>query len=106
MTDAPTQLPPPKASPAEPNSTAGRLVWPGAVLVAVACYFGLAYLGDAFTHESTDDAFIAGHVVSVAPRVAGQISAVAVMDNQLVHSNDLLVAIAPADLTMTVAAWK
>jgi membrane fusion protein (multidrug efflux system) len=73
------------------------------VLVAVACYFGLAYLGDAFTHESTDDAFIAGHVVSVAPRVAGQISAVAVMDNQLVHSNDLLVAIDPADLTMTVA---
>ena len=103
MADAETQIALPKAASVPPSPAAGRLVWPGALLVAVACYFGLNYLGVAFNHESTDDAFIAGHVVSVAPRVAGQIAAVRVVDNQLVHSNDLLVEIDPADLTMTAA---
>jgi membrane fusion protein (multidrug efflux system) len=74
----------------------------GALLVAVAGYFGLKYLGNAFTHETTDDAFIAGHVISVAPRIAGQVITVAVVDNQLVHSNDLLVEIDPADFNMTL----
>jgi membrane fusion protein (multidrug efflux system) len=73
------------------------------LLVAAACFFGLNYLGDVFTHESTDDAFIAGHVVTVAPRVAGQMAVVRVLDNQLVHSNELLMEIDPADLAMTAA---
>ena len=87
---------------ADPKPRTGWLVLAGAVLVAVAAYFGLKYLGDAFTHETTDDAFIAGHVISVAPRVAGQVITVAVVDNQVVHSNDLLVEIDPADFNMTL----
>jgi membrane fusion protein (multidrug efflux system) len=63
----------------------------------VLLYFGLSYLNLFLTHESTDDAFIEGHVVAIAPRVAGQVRAVPVLDNQLVHSNDLLVEIDPAD---------
>src|ERR1019366_6405069 len=55
------------------------------------------------THESTDDAFIAGHIVSIAPRISGQVAAVHILDNQLVHSNELLVEIDPADYAMTVA---
>jgi membrane fusion protein (multidrug efflux system) len=55
------------------------------------------------THESTDDAFVEGHVVSVAPRISGQVLAVHVLDNQIVHSNELLVEIDPADYAMTVA---
>ncbi|MES1180824.1 MAG: HlyD family secretion protein, partial [Verrucomicrobiota bacterium] len=76
-----------------------------AVTVALAglFYLGLDYLADTFSHESTDDAFIAGHVVSIAPRVAGQVVAVHVLDNQLVRSNDLLVEIDPADYAVTVA---
>ena len=66
-------------------------------------YFGIAYLADVFTHESTDDAFIAGHIVSIAPRIAGQVSAVHVLDNQMVRSNDLLVEIDPADYAITVS---
>src|ERR1022692_3528446 len=79
------------------------LVWPAAVTLAVVLYFGIAYLADVFTHESTDDAFIAGHIVSIAPRIAGQVAAVHVLDNQMVHSNDLLVEIDPADYAMTVS---
>jgi membrane fusion protein, multidrug efflux system len=69
----------------------------------VLLYFGLTLLNDTMTHESTDDAFIAGHIVSIAPRIDGQVSAVHVLDNQMVHSNDLLVEIDPSDYAITVA---
>src|ERR1017187_5106109 len=79
------------------------LVWPAAIVLAGLLYFGITYLVGVFTHESTDDAFIAGHIVSIAPRIAGQVVAVHVLDNQMVHSNDLLVEIDPADYAMTVS---
>src|ERR1017187_4573889 len=79
------------------------LVWPAALTLAVVLYFGIAYLADVFTHESTDDAFIAGHIVSIAPRIAGQVVAVHVLDNQMVRSNDLLVELDPSDYAITVA---
>jgi membrane fusion protein (multidrug efflux system) len=80
-----------------------KFIWPAAIVLAAGLYFGIAYLVEVFTHESTDDAFIAGHIVSIAPRIAGQVAAVHVLDNQMVHSNDLLVEIDPADYAMTVA---
>ncbi|HEY4973061.1 MAG TPA: HlyD family secretion protein, partial [Steroidobacteraceae bacterium] len=82
---------------------APKFLWPAGVALAALLYFGIAYLVDVFTHESTDDAFIAGHVVSIAPRISGQVAAVHVLDNQLVRSNDLLVEIDPADYAITVA---
>ncbi len=78
-------------------------IWPAAVLLAALLFVGLDYFFDALTHESTDDAFIAGHVVSIAPRIDGQVSAVHVLDNQLVRSNDLLVEIDPSDYAIAVA---
>src|SRR5450756_97603 len=103
--DTPPTAPPPAGVVTAPATNYGspKYVWPAAVVLAVLIYFGLAYLADTFTHESTDDAFIAGHVVSIAPRVAGQVAAVHVLDNQLVHSNDLLLALDPADFAVTVA---
>ena len=100
---------PPTATP--PVKTGGKLssplfIWPAAIALAVLLYFGLDILVDSFTHESTDDAFIAGHVVSIAPRVAGQVAAVHVLDNQMVRSNDLLVEIDPADFATTSAQKK
>jgi membrane fusion protein (multidrug efflux system) len=72
-------------------------IWSAAIALAVLLYLGLVLLADTLTHESTDDAFIAGHIVSIAPRIAGQVSAVYVLDNQLVRSNEPLVDIDPAD---------
>ena len=80
-----------------------KFLWPSAIALAVLLYFGIAYLVTVFTHESTDDAFIAGHIVSIAPRVAGQVTAVHVLDNELVRSNALLVELDPADYAVTVA---
>jgi len=78
-------------------------LWPAAIAVAVLLYFGLKSVADFLTHESTDDAFIAGHVVSIAPRIGGQVVAIHVLDNQLVRSNDLLIEIDPSDYAITVA---
>jgi hypothetical protein len=57
-------------------------IWPATVALAVLLFFGLGYFFDVLTHESTDDAFIAAHVVSIAPRIAGQVAAVHVLDNE------------------------
>jgi membrane fusion protein (multidrug efflux system) len=81
------------------------VIWPATVALAVLLYFGLGYLVDVLTHESTDDAFIAAHVVSIAPRISGQVAAVHVFDNEMVRSNELLVEIDPADYA-DIAAQK
>jgi membrane fusion protein (multidrug efflux system) len=47
--------------------------------------------------ESTDDAFVEGHVASVASRIQGQVARVAVKDNQLVEVGDVLVEIDDRD---------
>jgi membrane fusion protein (multidrug efflux system) len=98
--------PPPPAMPgggqlAKLNSP--LFIWPATVVLAVLLYFGLGYLLDVLTHESTDDAFIAAHVVSIAPSVPGPVVAVHVLDNQLVRSNELLVEIDPSSYSITVA---
>ena len=79
------------------------ILWLLAGVIVVLLYFGIAYLIEVFTHESTDDAFIAGHIVSVSSRIAGPVTSVLVKDNQLIHSNDLLWELDPADFTLTVA---
>jgi membrane fusion protein, multidrug efflux system len=110
---APTN-PPPPASPqsaSEKKNNGEKLqkfnsplfIWPAAIVLAVLLFVGLDYFFDAMTHESTDDAFIAGHLVSIAPRINGQVSAVHVLDNQMVRSNDLLIEIDPSDYSITVA---
>ena len=101
---------PPKPPIAPENSSGKRslpgsplFVWLLALVLAAPLFFGLDYLVSALAQETTDDAYIAGHIVSIAPRIAGQVVAVHVLDNQLVHSNDLLVEIDPADYAMTAA---
>ncbi|MFL5406969.1 MAG: biotin/lipoyl-binding protein, partial [Myxococcales bacterium] len=47
--------------------------------------------------ESTDDAQIEADVVPIAPRIAGQVKRVAVLENQQVKKGDLLVELDDAD---------
>jgi membrane fusion protein (multidrug efflux system) len=48
--------------------------------------------------ESTDDAFIDGHVSQVAPQIAGRVSALLVADNQSVQAGQELLTIDPRDM--------
>lgn len=48
-------------------------------------------------HESTDDAFVEGHIMQVSPQVAGSILKVHVDDNQRVKAGDLLVELDPRE---------
>jgi membrane fusion protein (multidrug efflux system) len=106
MSESPNQPTPPAATGngqrfAKLNSP--LFIWPTTIALAVLLFLGLDYFFTALTHESTDDAFITAHIVSIAPRISGQVSAVHVLDNQLVRSNDLLVEIDPADYATTLA---
>jgi membrane fusion protein (multidrug efflux system) len=110
MNANPSTTNPPPAAPKGNGAKLARLnspwfLWPATAVLAGLLFFALSYLNDFLTHESTDDAFIAAHVVSIAPRISGQVSAVHVLDNQMVRSNELLVEIDPADYS-TVAAQK
>jgi membrane fusion protein (multidrug efflux system) len=46
-------------------------------------------------YESTDDAFIDGHIIAITPQVAAQVAAIHFDDNQTVHTGDLLVELDP-----------
>jgi membrane fusion protein (multidrug efflux system) len=69
----------------------------GLVLFTAAVLVGLHYYAGAQSFQSTDDAFVDGHIVNVAPQVAGRVSRVLVNDNQMVKKGDLLVEIDPRD---------
>src|SRR5437879_5989306 len=84
---------------------------PGVIVVAAAlAVVGLGYGGFAmfhsFTHETTDDAFIDVHFVSVAPKIAGRVTVVHVDDNQLVKKGDVLVEIDPRDFQVALVQAK
>jgi membrane fusion protein (multidrug efflux system) len=59
--------------------------------LAVAGYFLVPWVETAMNTESTDDAYVNGHVTYVAPRVSGQVVRVLVDDNARVKKGDLLV---------------
>lgn len=67
-------------------------------LLGVLFFFGLRYLAESFTHESTDDAFLDGPILSIAPKVAGRVQKVAVTDNQRVEAGQVLLELEPQDL--------
>ncbi len=80
--------------------TAGVVVL-AAVVAAAKC--GYSYMQWAAVHETTDDAFIDGHVTQVTPRVAGHVLKVYVNDNQVVRAGDVLVELDPADFEAALA---
>ncbi len=58
---------------------------------------GIFYSIHSVYYKSTDDAFVEGHVITVAPRVAGIVLHLNIEDNQEVKKGDLLLEIDPND---------
>jgi membrane fusion protein (multidrug efflux system) len=65
-----------------------------ALIGTITIYFYLRYKA---THITTDDAFIEGHIYTIAPKVRGTVKGVYVDDNQLVKKGDVLLEIDPVD---------
>ncbi len=58
---------------------------------------GIFYSIHTVYYKSTDDAFIEGHVITVAPRVSGPVLKLNIEDNQEVKKGDFLLEIDPND---------
>jgi membrane fusion protein (multidrug efflux system) len=86
----------------EPNR-ARRIYFIIAVAVVVLLIGYVIYALMTSGKETTDDAQVAADVVPVAARVAGQVVAVYIRENQLVHRGDLIAEIDPSDAQVKVA---
>jgi membrane fusion protein, multidrug efflux system len=93
---------PAAAAPAAPSRK--RFIIIG-VLAAVAAA-GVTYWAHARHFAETDDAQIDGSISNVSPRVSGNVSAVYVVENQLVKEGDVLAEIDPVDLQIAVDQAK
>ena len=58
---------------------------------------GIFYSIHTVYYKSTDDAFIEGHIITVAPRVSGPVLHLNIEDNQEVKKGDFLLEIDPKD---------
>lgn len=67
------------------------------LVVALAVVYGAIYLRNSLSHESTDNAYVAGVIVPIAPEVRGKVINVFVKDNQYVQVGARLVEILPVD---------
>src|SRR6202008_5079964 len=76
------------------------------IILLVGVIFGVRYWAYARSHESTDDAFIDGHIIQVSPKVSGYVLKVYVTDNQNVKAGDLMVEIDSRDLQAKVDQAK
>ena len=100
-----------KQEPVAPQENAGssgkRSFWQrrpvivvGTLILFGLLFSGLGYLAESLTHEATDDAFLDADVISLAPKVPGQVKKVHVNNNQAVKAGELLVEIDPRDLAV------
>jgi membrane fusion protein, multidrug efflux system len=75
----------------------------GAVLLALIVVLGGLWWWHESGIETTDDAYLEAHIVDVSPQIAGQVMRVLVEDNQLVHADEPLVEIDPAQFRIALA---
>jgi membrane fusion protein (multidrug efflux system) len=67
------------------------------IVIAVAVTYGIVYFIYSLSHESTDDAYIAGTVVPIAAEVKGKVINVYIDDNQYVDAGKPLLEIYQQD---------
>lgn len=73
-----------------------RILIPSAIILFFVA-FGIFSFINSLSYQSTDDAFVEGRFIQIAPRVSGQVISLKVDDNDFVHEGDLLLEIDPAD---------
>ena len=98
LSDRPSVQPEPTAAP--PRSKR-RFVLP---IVALLALLGTGWATKQWlygrTHQSTEDAFVDGHLIPVLAKVSGYVQTVSVSDNDRVAADSVLVQIDPAEYTV------
>lgn len=79
-----------------PSYQKKRVIVP-AITAIIFFIIGIYFIIHSMHFQETDDAFVEGHIVSVAPRVAGPILKLLIDDNQPVKKGQLLLEIDPKD---------
>ena len=87
--------------PPKPGRIAGRrktlLIWGGAAVFVLSLVFGVRYLLWSAHHESTDDAYLEGHLHPISARITDTVQQVLIDDNQHVVEGQTLVILDPND---------
>jgi membrane fusion protein (multidrug efflux system) len=99
-TPTPPQVPPAPTAPAAPPPNPGnrrRALLIVALIGLILAVGGFLYYQYAQTYESTDDAQVDCHLVGVASRIQGTVTAVNTDENQFVKTGDVVVEIDPRD---------
>jgi membrane fusion protein (multidrug efflux system) len=87
----------PEAPQPAPGRRSRRRLFIVVGLLVLAALVGIPIYLYERQYESTDDAFVEGHVVQVSPRISGHVTRLLVDDNQEVAEGALLVEIDPRD---------
>jgi len=74
-----------------------RILFGGGMVLIVLLICSVLFILHALSHESTDDAYIDGTIVSISPRINGHVAKVLVTDNQWVTAGEILVELDPRD---------
>jgi membrane fusion protein, multidrug efflux system len=86
---------------AEEHVSAGKkklfLIWGGAFSIVLMLALGIRYLIWSAHHESTDDAYLAGHLHPISARITDTVLTVLIDDNQHVVEGQTLVNLDPND---------
>ena len=87
------------------HKTLKRVIAACAVLIVggAAGYYGWSWWMVVRFHESTDDAYVAGEITPVSPKVAGYVRELSVTDNQRVKAGEVLLGIDDRVFVLAVA---
>ena len=91
-----------ETEPAAPRNGAAKKAALGAAALLAAAAAATYYLYFR-NYETTDDAYLEGHVIAISPNVAGTVVKVHFTDNQEVRSGELLVEIDPRPYAVRLA---
>lgn len=93
-------------TPLSTPARSGRKKVIGGALLAAAILAVGGWVAAGWGEESTDNAFVEGHVVTVAARIPGQVAQVLVTDHQAVKAGQVLATLDDADASARLAAAR
>ena len=73
------------------------LIWEGSSVLVLLLVFSVRYLIWSAHHETTDDAYLAGHLHPISARISDTVQRVSITDNQHVVEGQTLVILDPND---------